>query len=59
MPPGQLELFANDGTPPIKVPMFDAEDRLRAQLLRMAAVIAELTAQATAREDDLRGTEER
>ena len=57
--PRQLELFANDGTPPIKVPMFDAEDQLRAQLQRMAAVIAELTAQAKVREEQLRGTEER
>ena len=56
--PRQLELFANKATPPMKVPMFDAEDQ-RAQLQRMAAVIAELTAQATVREEELRGTEER
>jgi hypothetical protein len=57
--PRQLELFANDGTPPIKVPLFDTEDQLRAQLQRQAAVIAELTAQAKVREEQLRGTEER
>ncbi len=59
MSPCQLELFANDGTPPTKVPLFDTEDHLRAQLQRQAAVIAELTAQATVSEEELRGTGKR
>ena len=57
--PHQLELFANAGTPPVKLPLFDEEDQLRAQVRRQATLIKELQKQAAEREELLRGTEER
>ncbi len=40
----------------IKVPLFDTDNYLRAQVERVAAVIADLTAQATRREQQRQGT---
>jgi hypothetical protein len=54
--PHQLELFANAGTPPVKLPLFDEEDQLRAQVQRQATLIKELQKQAAEREELLRGT---